>query len=91
MDLIYSRRKIKLPKVNGCYSNKKKNKKIIKILLIILIESMTFMVILKSMAPIFEGLCIEKANNLGTIIMNEETNNILNNMDYSRNGFCDKK
>lgn len=84
MDLIYSRRKIRLPQINGFYSNNKKYKKIIRVLFIIVIALITFTIILKSIVPIFEGLCIEKANNIGTIIMNEETNNVLNNMDYSK-------
>jgi sporulation protein YunB len=84
MDSIYSRKKIRIPKVEGFYSNNKNGKKIIKVISILLIAVCTFYIIIKSMSPIFDGLCVEKVKNIGTIIMNEETNNVLNNTDYSK-------
>lgn len=79
MDSIYSRHRIKLPS----YSNNK-NKKILKILFVLIIALFTFYSMLKSISPIFDGLCIEKVNNIATIIINEETSNVLNNIDYEK-------
>ena len=37
---------------------------------------------LKSINPIFETLCIEKARALGTYIMNDASNIVLDSIDY---------
>ena len=59
------------------------NKKIIKIISIIIIAILTFYTMVKSVAPIFEGLCKEKAINLATEIINFETSKVLEQYDYT--------
>lgn len=86
MDLIYSRnglRKLGYKKFNNKKNNSKKTK-FITLLIVFLVAIVTFSIIFKSIYPIFEGLCIEKVKSIATIIMNEETNIVLNNLDYSK-------
>ena len=64
MESIYSRRKIKIPKVYGFYNNNKNAKKFFSIFIIILIALTTFYGIYKSVDPIFEKLCIERVREL---------------------------
>ncbi len=83
MDSIYSRKRIKIPKVKGFYTNNKNAKKIFSIFIIILIMLLTFYSLFKSINPIFEGLCIERAREIGTYIMNNASNKILDKTDYN--------
>ena len=82
MDSIYSRKRIKIPKVKGFYTNNKNAKKFFSIFIIILIAVATFYNLYKSINPIFVTLCIEKAREIGTYIMNDASNKILDNIDY---------
>ena len=87
MDFIYSRNRFRGFRRLGNNSNnknKKKKNKFIFIFTTILIDIINFVIILKSIYPIFEGLCIERVHNIATIVMNEETSNVLNNLDYSK-------
>jgi len=83
MDTIYSRKRIKIPKVKGFYTNNKNAKKIFSIFIIMLISIITFYNLYKTITPIFEGLCIEKAREIGTYIMNDASNKVLDNIDYN--------
>ena len=49
----------------------------------ILVAVITFYNLFKSVNPIFEKLCLEKARQIGTYIMNNASNMILDNIDYS--------
>lgn len=82
MDTIYSRKRIKISKPRGFYTNNKNTKKIFSILVIILISSFTFYSLFKSLNPIFESLCLEKARLMGTNIINEASNVALDDIDY---------
>lgn len=82
MDSIYSRKRIRIPKIKGFYTNNKNAKKFFSIFIIILIAVATFYNLYKSISPIFEALCIEKARELGTYIMNDASNKVLDNIDY---------
>ncbi|MBQ2917211.1 MAG: sporulation protein YunB [Clostridia bacterium] len=82
MDSIYSRKRIKIPKVKGFYTNNKNAKKFFSIFIIILIAISTFYNLYKSINPIFDTLCIEKARSLGTYIMNNASNIVLDDIDY---------
>ena len=77
MDKIYSRPRIKI-----FYSNKKKLKRKISFLLIVLIGLLTTGIILKSVSPIFDDLCKDKAMEISTKILNEEFANVLKEYDY---------
>lgn len=83
MDSIYSRKRIKLPKVEGFYKENKNAKKFFSIFVIILVALITFYSLFKSISPIFESLCLEKAREIGTYIMNDASNKVLDNIDYS--------
>jgi sporulation protein YunB len=82
MDSIYSRKRIKIPKVKGFYTDNKNAKRVFSIFIIILISFTTFYSLFKSINPIFDTLCIEKARELGTYIMNDSSNKVLDNLDY---------
>ena len=83
MDSLYSRRRIKIPKIKGFYTNNKNAKKFFIIFVILLICSYTFYNLFKNLNPIFENLCLEKAREIGTNIMNEAANVVLDNIDYN--------
>ena len=83
MDSIYSRKRIKIPKVKGFYTNNKNAKKFFSIFIIILIAISTFYTLYKSITPIFEELCVEKVRLIGTYIMNDASNKVLDNTYYN--------
>lgn len=83
IDNIYSRKRIKIPKVKGFYTDNKNAKKLFSIFIVILIAIITFYSVFKSATPIFENLCLEKAREIGTYIMNDVSNKVLDNIDYS--------
>lgn len=82
MDSIYSRKRIKLPKIKILNFKNKNAKKIFSIFIIIFIAIITFYSIYNSITPIFETLCIERARTIGTEIMNSASNQILDNTNY---------
>lgn len=83
MESIYSRKRIKIPKIKGFYTNNKNAKKFFSIFIIVLITIFTFYTIFNSLTPIFENLCLEKARQIGTTIVNDASNKILDNIDYN--------
>ncbi len=82
MDSIYSRKRIKIPRVKGFYTNNKNAKKFFSIFIIIIISVVTFYSLFKTVNPVFESLCIEKARSIGTYIINDASNIVLDNIDY---------
>ena len=85
MSIIYSRPRIKLPKF-FIINNKKrsfKNKKIYKLLLIILTLLIIFLFATRAVTPVFKRLCSEKAKSIATIITNDETTNAIKDYKYS--------
>lgn len=83
MDSIYSRKRIKIPKIKGFHTNSKNAKRFFSIFIVMLVSVITFYSIFKSINPIFEELCLEKAREIGTYIMNDASNKILDTIDYS--------
>ena len=81
MDIIYSRKRIRIPKIKGFYENKNA-KKFFSIFVILSIMIFTFYSIFRSLNPIFENIALEKAREIGTRIINEASNNVLSNTDY---------
>lgn len=74
MDKIYSRARIRLPKIMYRGRNGNRNlKKIIKIILILIIAIVVMINILNAINPIFEKLCIDEANSIVTIEVNRIT------------------
>lgn len=77
MDKIYSR-----PRIRIFYSQKKVISKKIAIILIVLTGTFTVGLSLKSVNPIFEDLCRDKAMEISTNILNEELANVLKEYSY---------
>lgn len=84
MEKIYSRKRIKLPKVvyKNFNNSDNNNKKKIKFIVIVLITILTFTITINAINPVFEKLCCEKAKSIATIICNEETTKIIQNYKY---------
>lgn len=80
MDIIYSRKRIKVPKIN----NRKKViiKKVLKIAIIILIAIFTSSYIINGMQPIFEDICVSEAKAIATKISNEKATQVMKNYKY---------
>lgn len=77
MDKIYSRKRIKI-----FYSDKKTIKKKLTFSLIIMIAAITIMSSVKSIDPIFENLCKEKAMQISTDILNTESTKVVHRYEY---------
>ena len=77
MDKIYSRKRIKI-----FYSDKKTIKKKITFTLVIIVATATIISSLKSIDPIFEELCKEKAMQIATDILNTESTKVIKKYEY---------
>lgn len=77
MDKIYSRKRIKI-----FYSDKKTIKKKLTFVLLIIIAITTIIFSLKSIDPIFEELCKEKAMQISTDILNTESTKVVHRYEY---------
>ena len=82
MDKIYSRRKIKLPKIKTIKTQNKRIKKIYFTVLILIVATLTVYKIMESIDPIFEGLCISKAQGIATEITNRKSSEVLAKYNY---------
>ena len=82
---IYSRHRIKVPNFFIRFGEKfkqKKNRKILKIIIILIIAFSTLKVILDAIMPIFEVLCKDKAKSMATIVSNEQATNVMAEHSY---------
>ena len=77
MDKIYSRKRIKI-----FYSDRKNIKKKMTFSLVIIIATITIIYSIKSIDPIFENLCKEKAMQISTDILNTESTRVVHRYDY---------
>lgn len=84
MDKIYSRKRIRIPKINmsSGNSNNKKRKKLLKILVILIIACITANYIIQSITPIFERLCETEAKSIATMISNEKATEVMKSYEY---------
>ena len=82
MDKIYSRNRIKLPKLKIIKLDNKKLRKIYFTALILIITITTGYSVLKSIDPIFEGLCISKAQGIATDITNRKSSEVVGRYNY---------
>ena len=82
MDKIYSRNRIKLPKLKIIKLDNKKLRKIYFTALILIITITTGYSVLKLIDPIFEGLCISKAQGIATDITNRKSSEVLGRYNY---------
>ena len=83
MSLIYSRPRIKLPKLFIINNRNFRDNKAVKFFLIIFVICFVICVIVKAVAPVFNKLCTEKAKSIATIITNDETTNAIIDYQYS--------
>ena len=82
---IYSRPRIRLPKIffaNGGDKNLKRKQKISKIFIIMVIAFSTVKIVLDAILPIFDALCKDRAKSIATIISNNEATNVMKDHTY---------
>lgn len=93
MHKIYSRPRIKIPKIDiketrfinknfNKLNGKKINANKVKIIIIVLVAIFTVRTILNAVYPIFDTLCKSKAKSIATIISNEEATNVMKEHSY---------
>lgn len=85
MHKIYSRPRIRIPKILICEeekSKKEKKRKIVTIVLILIIAFSTVKLVLDAVLPIFDTLCENKAKSIATIISNEEATSVMREHSY---------
>ena len=84
MDKIYSRPRIKIPKVKFFYrGDNRNNKKLRAILIAILITIVMLELIFNYINPMFESLCKLKAKAIAARIVNQKTKDSIENIDYN--------
>ncbi len=81
MDIIYSRKRIKLPNFNN--KNREKLYKLLKIAIIVLIAIFTSTYLIQSIQPIFETICTAEAKAIATKISNKKATEVMSNYSYS--------
>lgn len=82
---IYSRPRIRLPKIffsSGWDKNLKRKQKIAKIFIIMVIAFSTVKIVLDAISPIFNALCEDKAKSIATKISNNEATNVMKDHTY---------
>lgn len=86
MSKIYSRPRIKIPKIilnnRNINFSKEKNEKVAKIIIILIIAFSTVKIVLDAVYPIFDTLCENRAKSIATIISNEEATNVMKEHSY---------
>ena len=84
MAFIYSRPRIKLPKIFIIKHNRSSShKKVLKLFLILCILISIFYILIKAIAPVFNQLCSDKAKSIATVITNHETTSAIKDYHYS--------
>lgn len=80
---IYSRPRIKIPKIRkNKRFNDKNLEKLVKIIIILIIAFSTVKLVLNAVLPIFDTLCENRAKSIATIISNEQATNIMKDHTY---------
>lgn len=85
MNKIYSRPRMKIPRIviqGGNKLNSPKGKKTIKIFLVLVIAFSIVKLVLDAVYPIFDTLCESKAKSIATIISNEQATNVMKRYSY---------
>ncbi len=85
MSKIYSRPRIRIPKIflsNVGDKKFKKKQKISKFFIIMIIAFSTVKVVLDAILPIFDSLCRDKAKSIATIISNEQATVVMQEHEY---------
>lgn len=80
---IYSRHRLRLPKIIQNRGNDKKiSKKVATIIIILIIAFSTMKYVLDAVSPIFDTICESKAKSIATNISNEQTLNVMSDYTY---------
>lgn len=82
MDKIYSRKRIRIPKLKFFRINNNVNKNKVRLLIIIIIAIFTFYIMVKSIEPIFETSCQQKVISIATNIINTKSSEVLEKHNY---------
>ena len=85
MSKIYSRPRIRIPKIFLSTSgdkNFRRKQKITKIFIIMIIAFSTVKIVLDAILPIFDTLCKDKAKSIATIISNEQATVVMREHSY---------
>lgn len=80
MDKIYSRTRIRIPKINRTRGSKKN--KFIKIVGITIIGILLIRAGLNAIMPTFNNLCENRAESIATVISNEKATNVMKSHSY---------
>lgn len=81
MDFIYSRKRIRMPKIKR---NSSRNKKKLELTLIILLIISVVIFILEAIYPIFQKVCEDQAQAIATKISNDEATKVMANYNYNK-------
>lgn len=82
---IYSRPRIRLPKVivqSKRSMHSEKGKKMTTLLVILIIAFSTVKIILDAVLPIFDTLCENRAKSIATMVSNEQATNVMKQHSY---------
>lgn len=93
MSKIYSRPRIRIPKIfisNIGDKSFRKKQKITKIFIIMVIAFSTVKIVLDAILPIFDTICKDKAKSIATIISNEQATNVMREHTYDELFTIDK-
>lgn len=85
MHKIYSRPRIRIPKIiiqSGKKMKTKKAKKMTTMLIILIIAFSTVKLILDAVLPIFDTLCANRAKSIATTVSNEQATNVMREHTY---------
>lgn len=85
MHKIYSRPRIRMPKIiiqSGKRVRSEKGKKMATMLVILIIAFSTVKLILDAVLPIFDTLCENRAKSIATIVSNEQATNVMRQHSY---------
>lgn len=93
MSKIYSRPRIRIPKIfisNIGDKSFRKKQKITKIFIIMVIAFSTVKIVLDAILPIFDTICKDKAKSIATIISNDQATNVMREHTYDELFTIDK-
>ena len=85
MSKIYSRPRIRIPKIfltNIGDKNFRKKQKMTKIFIIMVIAFSTVKIVLDAILPIFDTLCKDRAKSIATIVSNEQATIVMREHKY---------
>ena len=83
MDYIYSRKRIKFPKIVIYKENKRKINKLNIILIFFIFLAIINLLVIKAISPVFNKLCEDKAKGVAILICNTNTSECIKQYNYS--------